>query len=315
MRPRGSVAQARKLAHDIDERASSGEDFGKLAVTYSQAETALQGGALGWRKGTELPTFLADVIARLQARRGQRCHRRPRAAFTSSSSTTGAAPAARRSCSRCTCAISSSSPPRSRMTPPCSRSSRICAIRSSPARKSSRCSPRPTRRIRARRSTAVTSDGRELAVYAPDFASVAASLKEGEISQPFHTQFGWHIVQLLGRRDFDNSKDAARERAYEALRDSRARGSHRAVAAADPGRSVRRAAPAESLAASSLTAGEPAGIGPDLCLRSPRAARAVRRGLPGRSRAARQRAQRVGLAVRLRDYRPGGEVSCTRRAS
>jgi peptidyl-prolyl cis-trans isomerase SurA len=28
-------------------------------------------------------------------------------------------------------------------------------------------------------------------------------------------------VQLLGRRDFDNSKEAVRERAYETLRDSR----------------------------------------------------------------------------------------------
>jgi parvulin-like peptidyl-prolyl isomerase len=56
-----------KLAHDIDDRARNGEDFGKLAVTYSQSETALDGGALGWRKGTELPTFLADAIARMKS--------------------------------------------------------------------------------------------------------------------------------------------------------------------------------------------------------------------------------------------------------
>ena len=60
------LAQASKLAHDIDDRAQHGEDFGTLAVTYSQSETALEGGSLGWRKGTELPTFLADVIARMQ---------------------------------------------------------------------------------------------------------------------------------------------------------------------------------------------------------------------------------------------------------
>ncbi|HEY4974313.1 MAG TPA: peptidylprolyl isomerase, partial [Steroidobacteraceae bacterium] len=60
------LAQSSKLAHEVDSRAHSGEDFGALAVTYSQSESALEGGALGWRKGTELPTFLADVIARMK---------------------------------------------------------------------------------------------------------------------------------------------------------------------------------------------------------------------------------------------------------
>jgi peptidyl-prolyl cis-trans isomerase SurA len=57
--------------------------------------------------------------------------------------------------------------------------------------------------------------------FVPEFAAVEENLKEKEISEPFHSQYGWHIMQLLGRRDFDNSADAARERAFEALRDSR----------------------------------------------------------------------------------------------
>ena len=60
------LAAAMKLAHEVDDRARNGEDFSKLAVTYSQSETALDGGSLGWRKGTELPTFLADAIARMK---------------------------------------------------------------------------------------------------------------------------------------------------------------------------------------------------------------------------------------------------------
>src|SRR5580700_2168891 len=47
------LAAALKLAHDVDDRARNGEDFSKMAVTYSQSETALDGGSLGWRKGTE----------------------------------------------------------------------------------------------------------------------------------------------------------------------------------------------------------------------------------------------------------------------
>jgi len=57
---------AAKRAQEVYERAKSGEDFAKLAVSYSNSQTALDGGALGWRKGSELPTFLADLIARLK---------------------------------------------------------------------------------------------------------------------------------------------------------------------------------------------------------------------------------------------------------
>jgi peptidyl-prolyl cis-trans isomerase SurA len=32
--------------------------------------------------------------------------------------------------------------------------------------------------------------------FVPEFESVLAGLKEDEISEPFRTQFGWHIVQL-----------------------------------------------------------------------------------------------------------------------
>jgi peptidyl-prolyl cis-trans isomerase SurA len=61
----------------------------------------------------------------------------------------------------------------------------------------------------------------ESSVFVPEFAGVVATLKDGEISQPFRSQYGWHIVQLLGHRDFDNTNEAARQRAYEAMRDSR----------------------------------------------------------------------------------------------
>ena len=57
---------AAKRAQEVYDRAKGGEDFAKLAVAYSNSQTALEGGALGWRKGSELPTFLADAIAKLK---------------------------------------------------------------------------------------------------------------------------------------------------------------------------------------------------------------------------------------------------------
>ena len=52
----------------------------------------------------------------------------------------------------------------------------------------------------------------------PEFEEVMNSLKVGEVSQPFETQYGWHIVQVLGRREHDNTKDAIRNQAREAIR-------------------------------------------------------------------------------------------------
>src|ERR1700761_6571877 len=57
---------AAKRAAEVSKRAQGGEDFAKLAVAYSNAQTALEGGALGWRKGNELPTFLTEVVNKLK---------------------------------------------------------------------------------------------------------------------------------------------------------------------------------------------------------------------------------------------------------
>src|SRR6185369_258264 len=59
------VDELGKLAQEIYDR-SKVEDFGRLAVAYSNSQTALEGGALGWRKGPELPTALAEIVAGLK---------------------------------------------------------------------------------------------------------------------------------------------------------------------------------------------------------------------------------------------------------
>ncbi|MET0280975.1 MAG: peptidylprolyl isomerase, partial [Steroidobacteraceae bacterium] len=59
------VDELAKRAQSIYERAAT-EDFAQLAVANSNSQTALEGGALGWRKGPELPTILAELIVGLK---------------------------------------------------------------------------------------------------------------------------------------------------------------------------------------------------------------------------------------------------------
>lgn len=214
------LAQANTLAHQIDDRAHNGEEFGALAVAYSQSESALEGGSLGWRKGTELPTFLADVVARMSPGDISDVLQTPSGFH-----------------------IVKLLDRRSAGGPQIVQQVHLRHILLKPTeieddatvqQKLSRwreqiVSGKEEFAVIAKtysQDTASAVSGGDLgwtesSVFVPEFSAVVNGLKEGEISQPFRTQYGWHIVQLLGHRDFDNTNDAARQRAYEAMRDSR----------------------------------------------------------------------------------------------
>ncbi|AMG30951.1 peptidylprolyl isomerase SurA [Grimontia hollisae] len=54
-------------------------------------------------------------------------------------------------------------------------------------------------------------------LYVPEFKDKVDTLPEGEISEPFKTVHGWHIVQVLDRRQADRTDTAMQNRAYGML--------------------------------------------------------------------------------------------------
>lgn len=54
-------------------------------------------------------------------------------------------------------------------------------------------------------------------IYAPAFKNTLADMKPGEVSEPFRSQFGWHIIELLGRRTTDVTEQRLQERAYQLI--------------------------------------------------------------------------------------------------
>jgi peptidyl-prolyl cis-trans isomerase SurA len=52
----------------------------------------------------------------------------------------------------------------------------------------------------------------------PEYEEVIKTLQPGEVSNPFKTQYGWHIVEVLGRREHDSSDDIRRSRARDEIR-------------------------------------------------------------------------------------------------
>ena len=76
--------------------------------------------------------------------------------------------------------------------------------------------------------------------FVPEFEKQLAQLQPDEISQPFRTQFGWHIIQLLGRRQFDTTEDVRPPARLHGAARSEGRRGNRALAASPARRGLRR---------------------------------------------------------------------------
>lgn len=212
--------EASRRAADVGRRARSGEDFAKLAVAYSNSQTALEGGALGWRKGPEIPTVLADLVVGLKPGEVSEPLRTPSGYH-----------------------IVRLNEVRGNDQQVVIRQTRARHILLKPTEIQDDATVRQ-RLLDARERILKGEDFAVLAKtlsedpgsaaeggdlgwsapgnFVPEFDRMLESLTENEISQPFRTQFGWHVVQLLGRRDYDNTEELRRQRAFLQLRESKA---------------------------------------------------------------------------------------------
>lgn len=60
-------AEAEAEADSVYAQLLEGTEFSELAIRYSDSQTGLEGGNLGWRKGDQLPTLFSDVVGSMQA--------------------------------------------------------------------------------------------------------------------------------------------------------------------------------------------------------------------------------------------------------
>ncbi len=216
----GQLEEVSAHAQDVYERAQKGEDFAQLAVTYSNSQTALDGGSLGWRKGPQLPTFIADLVAHMQPGDIAEPVRTPSGFHIIKLNERRGA---------------------EEQVMVNQVHARHILMRTNELQDDATVKQKlETLRKRILDGedfagvASVTSEDPGSAAqggdlgwespnsFAPEFAKVLEGLKENEISEPFQTQFGWHIVQLLGTRTHDNTDEVRRQRAFAALRESKA---------------------------------------------------------------------------------------------
>ena len=56
------TTEIKNNAESLIKRINDGENFEKLAASYSSGQNALEGGFLGWRSSAELPSLFADAV-------------------------------------------------------------------------------------------------------------------------------------------------------------------------------------------------------------------------------------------------------------
>lgn len=214
------IAEVEHKAQELIGKAAGGEDFGRLALQYSQAQSALERGKLGWRKGSQLPQFVAEAVVNLQE--GQ------------------VSPPIRTSTGIHLVRLDGR---RSIDQPVMVEQAHARHILLKPnevqddALTQQRLTEIRERILKGEDFAAIASvtsedqgsasQGGDLGWASPgtfvlEFEQVLAKLSENEISVPFRTQYGWHIVQLLGRRTHDQSDEMKRNKAYMAIRESKA---------------------------------------------------------------------------------------------
>ena len=209
------VNAIRERAQALLDEANSGTDFRQLAIANSADQTALQGGDLGWRKMAQLPGVFIEAVEKLEINQ-------------------------------------ISEPIRSdagyHLIKLYERKgggeqlieqhfARHILIKPNQIRDEATVINQLTElreRIKAGEDFALLSkefsedpgsalNGGELGwstpgMFVPEFEQTMGSIEIGEVSAPFLSQFGWHILQVTERRNQDFSENITRNRAQNLLR-------------------------------------------------------------------------------------------------
>ena len=199
------VAAIQEKATDIYNQIQEGAEFATMALQYSNAQTALEGGALGWMKGSELPTIYSDVVVALDA--GDVSE-----PFRSASSFHIVRVNDLRS------SIQRSQVDQIRVRHILITPNEIIDDQTAKQRLENAIerlqegeefgeiakllSDDPGSANQGGEMQWSTSD-----TFVPEFAEVANSLEPGVVSEPFRSRYGWHIVEVMDRRVYDNTED------------------------------------------------------------------------------------------------------------
>ncbi len=214
------IIVAEDKINDIYQQIQDGADFREMAITYSEGPTALEGGALGWREGARVPSLFTDVLPSLDKgevsepfRWGNSFHLVKVNDLRSALERSEINQVKARHILVTPNEIIDDATARQRLNDAIERINNgedfgeVAKLLSD--------------------DPGTANDGGDLGWAGPgtfvgEFQSAIDALETGEMStEPFQSPFGWHVVEVLERRVYDNTEELKERNCIGRIRESK----------------------------------------------------------------------------------------------
>ncbi|WP_345490895.1 peptidylprolyl isomerase SurA [Orbus sasakiae] len=204
-------------AKDVITRLQKGESFAKLAASYSNDDNALKGGSMGWHKLNELPSIFeerlvraqkGDIIGPLRSGVGYHILKVDGTRAEAAKTVTVQEVNAKHILIKTNVLVTDEMAKQKLLDIRQSIKDGTTTFES--AAKTYSEDPGS-----ADKGGALGWNNPDR--YDPAFKKGLAKLKKGEISQPIKSAFGWHLIELIDRRNVDRTDLAQKDQAYRLI--------------------------------------------------------------------------------------------------
>lgn len=212
-------AEAETEATYVHKQLQDGADFAEMAIRYSDSQTGLEGGSLGWRKGDQLPTIFSNVVGPMET-----------GAFSKPIRAVSGYHIVKVNDLR-------GANQRSEV-----EQMKIRHILITP----DEIIDDETAKQQLKEAVVQIISGKDFGemakllsddpgsaneggemgwsgpgAFVPEFEEVANKTEIGTVSEPFKTRFGWHILEVMDRRIHDNTKELKESGCIQRVRNSK----------------------------------------------------------------------------------------------
>ncbi|BDH47152.1 chaperone SurA [Salmonella enterica subsp. enterica serovar Choleraesuis] len=210
------VDQAEQQANDVVQQARNGADFGKLAMTYSADQQALKGGQMGWGRIQELPSIFAEALSTAKkgdiigpVRSGVGFHILKVTDMRGQTQGVSVTEVHARHILLRTSPVMTDDQARAKLE---QIAADIRSGKTTFAKAAKEFSQDPGSAAQGGDLGWAPSE-----IYDPAFRDALSQLQRGQLSNPVHSSFGWHLIELMDTRSVDRTDAAQKDRAYRML--------------------------------------------------------------------------------------------------